>query len=1067
MDEILVDIASTTAAPSADLSDRSDRRVIEEELGVNLVVVASAGTGKTEALIRRMVASVVSGTADIDSLVAITFTRMAAGEMRARFAEKLREKAADSEHAAEALRKIDRCFIGTIHSFCARLLRERPLEAGLRPDFKEVDEHEVTVLWRHFWRDAIQELYAKGDTRIDDLRRLGLDIGELYDFFVTRTENSDLPIQPGLETEPDLDLPLQKVVEKIEEVRLQLGDSIPAERDTFLDQVDRADHYRRNRSLEDAADKAALLRIFQKALKASSFTLNKWPDRDLARSVKNEIAPGLLEDVIDPALTRWRQYIHGQVVPLIEDIVERFCTYRRDSGLVTFHDLLLYTAKLLRTRPNVRRLFQAKFGAFFIDEFQDTDPLQAEIIMYLASSDDVAVDWRDLSPDPGRLFIVGDEKQSIYRFRRADIDVFRRVTERILESGGRKVRLRTSFRSLPPLCDWLNKAFSPLFEEHEREHQADYDELLPSRSLDASDVVCVCRLNIPKIKWNRREEIAQKEAVAIADHILAETRADRSPGDFMVLTRKRTHLNLYARELEKRAVPYDIVGGDSLSESAELQSLVQMLEVIRRPADEVAMLGYLRGPLVGLGDDELYQLHLAGGGFRIWRLTPDGLSEDLAPKLLAAKEQLEGARDDLMLLSPSAAIAGIMERTGLAVFSAGREQGATRAGNLIRVISLVRGWEEQGMNWSQVVAELGEVLRDSKYQYEQMTLDAGRSDVVRIMNLHQAKGLQAPVVVLADCYDTFRPDPGQHVSREVDSEYLSIPIMADRGGRFSEIVAEPVGWSDDLEREKLFSDAEELRNVYVAATRARDLLIVSTYPSEKKKGPWSRLYPALESVPALAMTESAALPAQPEEMKDVGGAVRSIRDHWQQVGQPTFVVATATGEDPASGVEDYPAGDRGANYGSVIHEVIRSLLEERVSDVDRFAKNEAKKAGISAEHTRQLVEEIEAFRKSDLFRELKSAFEVYSEVPFSYRDDDESVIHRGTIDLVFRTPSGWSIVDFKSHRADSAEGVKALKTRYGNQLRMYRKAWEKITGERVLHTSLWLTGSGMSVAVTD
>ncbi|MBT8401966.1 MAG: UvrD-helicase domain-containing protein [Rhodothermia bacterium] len=1052
------------AAPT-DLPDEAERRVIEEELGINLVVVASAGTGKTEALIRRMVAGVVSGTVEIDSLVAITFTRMAAGEMRARFAEKLREKAAESIRAAEALRRIDRCFIGTIHAFCARLLRERPLEAGLRPDFTEVDEHEVTVLWRHFWRDAIQELYASGDTRIDELRRLGVDVGELYDFFVTRTENSDLPLRPGLDSEPDLQPALQDVLEQIQEVRSRLGGSIPPERDTFLDQIDRAEYYRRNRSFEDAANKAELLRIYQRALKKSSVTLKKWPDEELARHVRDVLAPNLLENIVDPALTRWRQYLHGKVVPLIEDIVEDFSAYRRDKGLVTFHDLLLYTARLLRNRTDVRQLFQTKFGAFYVDEFQDTDPLQAEIIMYLASSGDAA-DWRDLLPEPGRLFIVGDEKQSIYRFRRADIDVFRAVTDRILESGGRKDRLKTSFRSLPPLCEWINSAFSKLFEEHDREYQADYDGLLPFRS-EAADGPCVQRLDIPKVNRNRRDAIADKEAVSIANYILAMTRSDRSPGDFMILTRKRTHLDLYARELEKRAVPYDIIGGDSLSGSEELRSLVQMLEVIRRPADEVAMLGYLRGPLVGLGDDELYQLRLAGGGFRIWRLVPDGLPEELAGKLEGAKAQLDRARDNLMSLSPAAAISSIIEWTGLVAFSAGLEGGATRAGNLFRIISLVRGWEEQGMNWSQVVAELGEVLRDSKYQYEQMTLDVGRSDVVRIMNLHQAKGLQAPVVILADCYDTSRPDPNQHVSREHGHEYLSIPISADRGGRFTEVVAEPVGWAEDLERERLYSDAEELRNVYVAATRARDHLIVSTYPSGKGQGPWSRLLPALHSLPGLAAIESAGSPPTPEEMDDVGAAVDRIREQWQKVSEPTYAVVTATGEDPATGVEEFPAGERGADYGSVIHEVFQALIEERVTDIESFARVEARKAGISVDHIKQLVEEIEALKSSALFRELKSASEVYSEVPFSYRDDDEAVIRRGTIDLVYRSASGWAIVDFKSHRADTDEKVETLKRRYERQLASYRTAWEIITGEEVHSASLWLTGSGESVTIND
>ena len=168
------------------------------------------------------------------------------------------------------------------------------------------------------------------------------------------------------------------------------------------------------------------------------------------------MAPDLLENAIDPALTAWRQYVHGRIVPLMTFVVKRFSAFRRNRGLVTFHDLLVSTARVLRDRGDVRSFFQGKFSTFFVDEFQDTDPLQAEIIMFLTSGQTDESDWRRLVPRPGSLFVVGDEKQSIYRFRRADIDVFRRVNARIVESGGQIVRLKTSFRSLPSLCDWFN-----------------------------------------------------------------------------------------------------------------------------------------------------------------------------------------------------------------------------------------------------------------------------------------------------------------------------------------------------------------------------------------------------------------------------------------------------------------------------------------------------------------------------------------------------------------------------------------------------------------------------------
>ncbi|MDX1741653.1 MAG: UvrD-helicase domain-containing protein, partial [Rhodothermales bacterium] len=550
--------------------------------------------------------------------MAITFTRMAAGEMRARFAERLRDAAGSSERAHEALRRIDRTFVGTIHAFCARILRERPLDVGLRPDFTEVDEHEVTILWRRYWREELQRLYSEADPRIDRLAEVGVDVRELYDFFVTRSENSDLSLNPGLTEPPDMSPALEQVEAILGQVRAMLGGRIPDERDSFLDNLDLADHIHRNRGVDGPAAQAGMLRLYKRGIRG--LKQKSWPDPALAKRVKNEVIGTLVEEIIDPALSRWRQYVYGLVAPLVDDIVSRFAEYRRERGLVTFHDLLVLTAGLLRESADAREFFQTKYCVFFVDEFQDTDPLQAEIISYLVGAQTKEADWRSLTPLPGRLFVVGDEKQSIYRFRRADIDVFRLVRDRILESGGRVVKLTSSFRSEPGLCEWINNAFDPLFDAQDKRYQASYDDIVAARSTDDPRPPVV-RITTDKVHRNREETIVVSEADRVGDYILSEiVRPDggvaRSPGDFMLLTRRRKHLARYAAALEKRGIPYDIVGGDSLGDSEELKSLVTMLEAIRRPADEVAMLSYLRGPLIGLGDDDLYAFSRAGGRFR-------------------------------------------------------------------------------------------------------------------------------------------------------------------------------------------------------------------------------------------------------------------------------------------------------------------------------------------------------------------------------------------------------------------------------------------------------------------
>ncbi len=1051
-----------------ELPDAEERRIIEEDLDTNIVVVASAGTGKTESLIRRMVAGVVAGKVNVDSLVAITFTRMAAGEMRARFAERLRDAAETSPVARDALRKIDRAFIGTIHAFCARMLRERPLDVGLRPDFTEVDEHDVTILWRHYWNEELQRLYADGDPRIAQLSELGVDVRDLYDFFVTRSENSDLALGPALKEEPDLSTALDQVQQAVDTVMELLGGKIPDDRDTFLDQLDLANHIRRHRGVHGLADQAELLKVYRKGLKG--ITLKRWPDKNLASKVKNEIVGGLAEHVVDPALTQWRQYVYGIIAPLMDDLVGRFADHRRANGLVTFHDLLVLSATLLRDSSGARRFFQGKFEAFFVDEFQDTDPLQAEIISYLAGSDTAETDWRKLVPIPGRLFVVGDEKQSIYRFRRADIEVFRQVREQILESGGRTVRLQTSFRSENSLCEWLNSAFAPLFEVQDPRYQALYDALHAARTSTPS-ADRVFKITTDKIGRNDEVAIVADEASRIADYIESETSASdgrnpkRNAGAFMVLTRRRKYLTTYAAALEARGIPYDIVGGDSLGMSEELAALVNMLEAIRRPADEVAMLSYLRGPLVGLGDDDLYAFRVAGGSFRSTRPVPDELPPDIEAPLRAAFDALSRARDDLMQYPVATAFERIMDRVGLLASAAARESGSTRVGNLLRVLSLVRKWESDGITWSEVVHELRAVISDRYYQYEQMTLDVGRQDVVRIMNLHQAKGLEADVVILADAYESHSHSVSQHVSRSDDVDMLSMVVSVSRSGTWGEVIAEPLGWEEAVEDEERYEEAEGLRLTYVAATRAREQLVVCQYPSSDK-GPWSRLYPALASVTEASAKAGSGKRLRDESVADVAEHLAVITAQWSALSKPGYTIQSVTGQDPAASLEDLAVGGRGADYGTLVHEVIEAAINGVLPVNEKAYVESIADSYDLRPQSAQVLKELQMLRDSDLWRELMEAPEVYSEVPFAYPvGGDSANIIRGTIDLVFRTAAGWRIVDFKTHHTQTEEDVEALMAHYGDQLKSYSDAWTHIIAEEVIDAGLWLSEQGRFVSM--
>ena len=835
------------------LNDQRARDTIATDLDTNLMVLAGAGSGKTHVLVERMVACIASGPTEVENLAAITFTRKAAGEMRGRFTLRLRD-AVDGARGDEAARlrhavdRVDGCFIGTIHAFCARLLRERPVEAGVPPEFVEVEEREEIPLRRQAWDRFIQHRYADGDRLLLELEEIDIRPEDLYAAFSERCRFGELVLKPSPPIFLDLAGPVSEVLAFIERGEAQIPDPLPGRRDTFMAALGRARDFISHRGLDTDRERVALLDLLDSS---AGITLKGWhPNEAFARDLRDNVWPHFRETVIRPAITQVRQHICHSAGGLLDEAMRFYEGLRLEWGRLTFHDLLMRAAALLRDHSHVRRYFQQRYRCLFVDEFQDTDPIQAEVLLYLTGSDLREPDWRRLEPVPGSLFIVGDEKQSIYRFRRADVQTLHLVRDRLLQSGGRTVELTTSFRSLGNLCRWTNDTFAPLFAQSSPPHQAEFSPLLHHRPV-GPDPCGVRRISNPKVPGNRRHDIAAHDAERIVDFIAAAITGqtgfngsspdailqDRaSPGDFMILTRTTGGLHHYARALEERRIPFDIVGGGRLGESDELRALVEMVEAVYAPDNPIPLLGYLRGPLVGLGDDELYALRRTGGSFNHRTALPDGLPDPLRDRLDAAYSRLRRAARWLRTVAPATAFEHILDDLGLLPFSLARHNGSSKAGNLVRVLSLVRHWECGGMHWGQIVAELRDLIDDGDYRIEEMTLEAGQEDVVRLMNLHQAKGLQARVVFLADPYDTAaeRHDVAFHVSRTTEPPCLSMPIRKPRGPYARRIVAEPAGWAEDAEKEGRFGQAEERRLLYVAATRAENLLVVSTYEGNRK-----------------------------------------------------------------------------------------------------------------------------------------------------------------------------------------------------------------------------------------
>jgi ATP-dependent helicase/nuclease subunit A len=1074
---------------AVELTDGAARDRILTDLDRNLLVQAGAGAGKTHALIGRMVETVRTGREDVQHLAAITFTKKAAGEMRARFHAALHEAydASTNEdlsrrNLAAAIDRVDQCYIGTIHAFCGRLLRERPLDAGLPPDFSELDERGEWVSLREAWNDFVLDRYADRDPRLDTFDAWGIRTDEFFDFFLRRSQFTDLELQWTEVPLASLKEPAQIAEEWVERVSQWIPSPLTEKPDRLQDALLRATNFLRNRGLNTERDERYLLSLLD--LSTGAVVLKRWaPHQDKAKEIRDNALPELLETVIRPALTRWRRATYPEIACFIDEAVEFHKNRRFRAGSLTFQDLLEQAAELLASNPDLRKDFQSRYRRLFVDEFQDTDPLQAEILLYLTADDPEVSDWRDCCPKPGSLFLVGDEKQAIYRFRRADLDIFRYVRDRVRSSGGDVLDLNTSFRSVGGICDWINNAFDPIFSRFDTRYQATFNTLgvfRPPGSLPGH----VLRSPIPKIAGNDRSAIARQDASRIAGFIGASISGDASvseialpppvsPSDFMILTRTTGQLDTYARALEQLGIPFTIEGSGKLGLSEELHDLIEVMEVVLSPTNPVPLIGYLRGRLVGLGDDELYTYKINDGQFDYRTEVPNQLPTETAERFELAYDQLRKAEHWLQIEPVSVAIENILNNLGILPFAALQPMGNSRAGNLIRLLAIIRRWEIAGWNWTECLRELQDLRDDPEYKLEEMTLDSGSGASVRLMNLHQAKGLQARVVFLADPYDTSseRHDPDFHVSRSGSEPKLTLPVYRSKGTHGKELVSEPHGWEADSEEEIRFLDAEERRLVYVAATRAEDLLVISLYEGNTEKGPWTELYPFLEGVPELPLGDCPVPDPAPTSDPDFDTVERDLSDKWMRARQRSYATTTVTGEDDRALAwqdSDEAATGRGIDYGLLVHGILEQAVNGHLpANVEDYVSVMVKREEQGPENIAHALSALDRFKASEIWKEIQESKQTFTEVDFAKNNTfmGQTQIERGRIDLVYRVLGGWKIIDFKTDRAGSPSEIESLRKRYGDQVRAYARYWNELAGGRVKSAGLWSTDPGIWIKV--
>jgi ATP-dependent helicase/nuclease subunit A len=880
----------------AELVDAEARGCILTELDRTLFVEAGAGTGKTTMLVGRIVNLVAGGLATIDRLVAITFTEPAAAELRERVREALEQAATNPTRTDDERTRchrgaldIDQAPISTIHAFAGQLLRTFPLEAGLPPGFATLDEIQQGVLFDErfrtwFWRDALQEPLRR---TIKRAVLLGLTQGSIRSLAFALEQHHDV-LRPGTTWDrptPHDALPLAQTIGR---TLLALQRAIPyahdGDKDPLVQSVLAAQSSTRELAAAQTEDDAlaALIGLGTVEYDVLPEAWNAAPNGDNVGLVTSDRLDRI-NRLIGDLLAAHRTAALAALLEALRDFVLAGVRRRRSEGVANFHDLPAWARDLLRDNRAVRHAAQARYQRICIDEFQDTDPLQAEIAFYLAADErsghQLPPDWRELDLVLGKLFVVGDPKQSIYRFRGADIAVYDDLLERLKDC---RVQLTHNFRSVRPVLDWVNHQF----EHHMRAQRGFQPEYTPLRAhwQPEDGVDCGVR-RVGGLLDVSAGDAADAEAHAFAALVRSSVDdgwlvSDREPAgvralrpaayrDICILLPARTHLRRLERAFEDAGVPYRVDAGKLVLATQEVRDLLACLRAIEDPSDQVAIVAALRSPAYACSDVDLLQWLEDGGQF-----DHEHPGEGREGPVKSGLANLAEFRARRLLVSPAALIeAFIADR--LLVASAFGEARPREAWRRLRyVVSRARAFSSTGHYTLRAFVDWIEGLQQAEVRDPETGSSESDEDAVHVQTIHSAKGLEYPIVLLGGLGTTSRGcNSGIDVIR--DRETGRLACQAGKSWQ-------TVDYGQAAERETRMADAEAVRLLYVAATRARDHLILSLF-----RGRRSESSPAAIVERRLSEADGAmCTPAQVNE------SVRPQTDH-DSVSEPAEVPADA------------------------------------------------------------------------------------------------------------------------------------------------------------------------------
>jgi len=1109
--------------PGQTFTDDQKRAI--RTLGRNLCVSAGAGSGKTTVLVERFLYLIEGGNLRVDEIVAITFTEKAANQLKEKIRKKFRERMDHAETPEERsrwekrYRRAGAAWIHTIHGLCTRILREQAVTAKIDPGFFTLDETETLLLLEKTLGTFIVH-------RLDHQEESMVRLLSAYGLERTRRFLTAL-VQKRAVTLPWIATCLKQSDEEI------LRPLFEARRDGERKIRSLAGRLR-NRSASDPADKMeqnrrhALAAIpagdFQArdlaeltAIRLSGGSRKKWPSpddlnrvRDLLKEIREE-AKALLPLFNEEALRLETELLRAFCREL-EPLFEAYQKDKASLGVLDFEDLQILTRDLLRKETGVREHYRKTFATILVDEHQDTDPLQMEIIELLAGDEE------------GRLFVVGDDQQSIYGFRGADVTVFRDHREKTMRNNPEnRVSLHKNFRSQGEILRFINHLFWGIFETFEGldAHRGSLD----NRHFVESRLVAV-----PGEEKRSAEKIRQEEAAAIAQRISVMVRKGEKRilsgtgqpeavqyGDIALLFRAMTDVKIYERALLQAGIPFTVISGDGFFRKQEVTDVVSLLRLLHDPEDDEALAALLRSPAAGVRDETLYFMtrgHSLSAGLAAAE-TLDGLREEEREILLRTRRILEDLRGVKNRVRIPELIGRFLDRTGYgAVLLSDPVYGRQRHANLRKLMDMARKFSTRPFfGLPDFIHYLNE-LKEREVREGESPVEEEGEDTVKILSIHRAKGLEFPVV--------FLPDLGRNPkngTKEIEIEPtlgIGLKIPDGKGGYTRGFLLRQIG---KIRKQKEIEEGKRL--FYVAATRARDFLLLSGQVRDPKTPDREASIPMEWLCDRLGITEANCgeeiaygdrtmipFPAPPDgtvgeekplrwidrypdlpsgAFPDLAGEtihpqfarqVFNVPEHragrrytisqllkYQQCPKGYELSQCFGIAEPRVHRESASTGGGGRKWGSLIHRILQQWDLDSGS-LPAVLNRELARAGYTAPEQERLrpriVQLLEGFARSETAERIRRAREVHAEIPFLLNLQGYRI--EGVIDRLYRSAEGrLMILDYKTDGISANDiGTKAAEYRF--QLAGYALAAHRLFGEEV-ETALAFLQPGITCPV--